>query len=177
MKYLPNIISLIRIPLSLSLLLFLHNDMIFITIYSFCGISDVLDGYIARKMNLQSILGAKLDSIADFVMYTIIIIVLSQWNWHYIASFIPLLIFITLIRGLNIGIIYHKFNQLGVIHTIGNKFVGILAYCIPLLYLFIGNLGFLWIVLSIAVLVSLEETCIITQAKELNLNRNSLFLP
>jgi len=127
-------------------------------------------------MNLKSVLGAKLDSIADFIMYAIIIIVLCLWDWHNIVSFVPLLILVTLIRGFNIVMIYHKFHQLGVIHTIGNKFVGLLTYCIPILYFFIGNLEFLWVVFFIAVIVSLEETCIIYQTKELDLNRRSLLL-
>lgn len=67
MKHLPNIISTIRIPLSISLILFIHHSLIFITIYLFCGVSDILDGYIARKTKSQSILGAKLDSIADLL--------------------------------------------------------------------------------------------------------------
>nr|WP_295734419.1 CDP-alcohol phosphatidyltransferase family protein [uncultured Intestinibacter sp.] len=31
-----------------------------------CGILDVLDGFIARKFNVTSKLGAKLDSIPDY---------------------------------------------------------------------------------------------------------------
>ena len=175
MKHFPDIITLTRIPLSLSLLFFQHNSVAFIIIYSLCGLSDVLDGYVARKMNLQSVLGAKLDSISDFIMYMIIIIILCLWNWYDITPFVSALILITLIRGVNIGIIYCKFQQLGVVHTIGNKFVGLLVYSIPLLYLFTGSIDFLWIVLSITLLVSLEETVILFQMRELDLNRKSLF--
>lgn len=175
MKHLPNIISTIRIPLSISLILFIHHSLIFITIYLFCGVSDILDGYIARKTKSQSILGAKLDSIADFIMYAMIITILILWDWHGIIRFILIIIIITLIRIVNVGIVYYKFHQFGVIHTIGNKFVGLLAYSIPLFYIFLGNLNFGWIVLFVAVLVSLEETCITIQMKELDLNRKSLF--
>ena len=144
-------------------------------IYSLCGLSDVLDGYVARKMNLQSVLGAKLDSISDFVMYMISIIILCLWNWHDIIPFVPTLILIILIRGINIGIIYCRFQQLGVVHTIGNKFVGLLVYSIPLLYLFTDSIDFIWIVLSITLLASLEETGIIFQMRELDLNRKAYF--
>ncbi|HGH0401081.1 TPA: CDP-alcohol phosphatidyltransferase family protein [Clostridioides difficile] len=36
--------------------------------YFWCGISDILDGLIARKLRQQSGIGAKLDSIADFIL-------------------------------------------------------------------------------------------------------------
>nr|WP_295777963.1 CDP-alcohol phosphatidyltransferase family protein [uncultured Intestinibacter sp.] len=38
-----------------------------------CGILDVLDGFIARKFNVTSKLGAKLDSIPDMIMIFVIL--------------------------------------------------------------------------------------------------------
>lgn len=175
MRYIPNLISLLRILLSLSLLLFVHERYVFLVLYSLCGISDVLDGYIARKMNLQSTLGAKLDSIADFMMYTIVIIVLCLWNLNAVVDFIPFLAPVALLRGVNIGIIYRKFHQLGVIHTMGNKIVGLFVYSIPFIYIFMGSFSFLWFMLPLLIIVPLEETCIILRMKELDLDRKGLF--
>ena len=126
MIYIPNILSLIRIPLSLSLLLFVSNYYGFMILYSLCGLSDILDGYVARKMNLQSTRGAKLDSLADLIMYTVVIIMLCLWDFNALADFIPFLMPVALLRGANIGIMYRKFYQLGAIHTIGNRLIYIL---------------------------------------------------
>jgi len=41
--------------------------MFFITCYLLCGISDILDGYLARKLKAQSALGSNLDTFADFI--------------------------------------------------------------------------------------------------------------
>ncbi|MDU1202930.1 MAG: CDP-alcohol phosphatidyltransferase family protein [Clostridiales bacterium] len=38
-----------------------------------CGILDVLDGFIARKFNVTSKLGVKLDSIPDMIMIFVIL--------------------------------------------------------------------------------------------------------
>ena len=175
MRYIPNIISLLRIPLSLSLLLFVHNYFVFLVLYSLCGISDVLDGYIARKMNIQSASGAILDSIADFIMYAVVIVALCLWDFDILVSFIPFIALVALFRGVNIGIVYCKFHQLGVIHTIGNKIVGLIVYSVPFIYLFTGSFSFLWFILPILIVVPLEETFIIMRMKKLDLDRKGLF--
>ena len=175
MKHIPNIISLLRIPLSLSLLLFIHDYYIFIVLYFLCGISDVLDGYIARKMNLQSTSGAKLDSIADFIMYAVVIVVLCLWDSNAIVDFIPFLVSVAMLRGVNIGIVYCKFHQLAIIHTIGNKIVGLIVYSIPFIYIFMGSFTFLWFILPLLIIGPLEETYIILRMKKMDLDRKGLF--
>lgn len=41
------------------------NSVTFWVCYLWCGISDMLDGLLARKFGQQSMTGAKLDSISD----------------------------------------------------------------------------------------------------------------
>ena len=64
---LPNIITLFRILLLPLLIyyLFLGNYFYSLLILAFAGITDVLDGFIARKFNMISRMGAILDPIAD----------------------------------------------------------------------------------------------------------------
>lgn len=67
-KNIPNILSLYRL-LMFPFLLFLiiqGNSDLFIVLFSINLITDILDGFIARKFNLSSDFGAKLDSMADF---------------------------------------------------------------------------------------------------------------
>ena len=68
-KYIPNIISSTRIIAGASL--FLFNDVTngFIALYVFCGITDLIDGPIARKLNATSSIGALLDTVGDIVTY------------------------------------------------------------------------------------------------------------
>lgn len=61
----------------------------FYIIYFYCGISDMLDGYIARKIKNTSQIGAILDSIADIIFEIIICIVAifsAIQEGHYIRT-------------------------------------------------------------------------------------------
>ena len=65
MKLLPNIITLLRIAGSLGLLLCDVTGVMFWIIYALCGISDIADGWLARKLKCVTKTGALLDSVAD----------------------------------------------------------------------------------------------------------------
>ena len=65
MTLLPNIMTLLRIAGSLGLLFCdVANDSFWI-IYALCGISDIADGWLARKLKCVTKTGALLDSLAD----------------------------------------------------------------------------------------------------------------
>ena len=68
---LPNLLSLLRIALApLMLISALDGERwIFLALLSASWISDWLDGLIARRLNMVSTLGARLDSLGDFVVY------------------------------------------------------------------------------------------------------------
>ncbi len=71
-KNLPNIISSIRI-LMVPILLYLAiigQAGVFIIVLIFIELTDVLDGYLARRLQLVSELGAQLDSWGDFLVYS-----------------------------------------------------------------------------------------------------------
>jgi len=79
MKILPNIISVFRIflvPVFVFAYIFDTNDVKYsaIIIYAVAGLSDFLDGFLARKLDAQSSLGKLLDPLADKLMtFTVII--------------------------------------------------------------------------------------------------------
>lgn len=76
---LPNLITVIRIFLMPLYLYFFYSDMENGFLYAgiifiIAGMSDVLDGYIARNFDMQTKLGALLDPLADkIVVFTILI--------------------------------------------------------------------------------------------------------
>ena len=74
MKNLANYISLSRIVLAILLLFTKPLSFIFFITFIICGITDVLDGYIARTYGLSSDFGAKLDSFADIVFLSFLIV-------------------------------------------------------------------------------------------------------
>ncbi|WMJ88379.1 CDP-alcohol phosphatidyltransferase family protein [Anaerocolumna sp. MB42-C2] len=174
MKYIANIITVSRIFLSLILFFMFRYPQIFIILYIICGASDLLDGYIARKTNTQTELGAKLDSIADLFFFAVIMVSIILWMGIDFIRFIPFIILILIIRLINIGIGIFKYHTFVILHTWGNKLTGLFVFFIPIIS-FTHQSVIFWLI-CIAVLSALEETLIHLSSKQLNRDRKSLFL-
>ena len=71
---LPNGITLLRILCSLTLLFCMPLSLPFYVLYTAAGLSDILDGFIARKTNTATQFGAKLDTFADIVFTAVALI-------------------------------------------------------------------------------------------------------
>ena len=68
----PNILTLLRILLTPLFVIFLLKHLYFfaLIVFTLAGISDGLDGFIARYLNQRTTLGAYLDPIADKLLLT-----------------------------------------------------------------------------------------------------------
>ena len=84
MLTIPNILSLLRLPLAFA---FLKEDTYFRVFVIFCAmVSDVLDGFLARRYRLSTPFGALLDPLTDrfFVLFIIGVILvqgqLTAWQ-------------------------------------------------------------------------------------------------
>ena len=64
-KYIANIITGSRIIFSLPLVFIPLSSAWFYAFYLFCGITDMIDGTIARKTGAVSKFGASVDTVAD----------------------------------------------------------------------------------------------------------------
>ncbi|MGQ9818326.1 MAG: CDP-alcohol phosphatidyltransferase family protein [Candidatus Kapaibacteriales bacterium] len=67
MDNLPNILTIIRLVLliPINIFMFTRNKEIALSLIFIAWITDLLDGYLARKLNAVSVLGKMLDPIAD----------------------------------------------------------------------------------------------------------------
>lgn len=130
MKNLANYISASRIIMSILLLIPATFSLEFNLIYLYCGLSDMLDGFIARKTHHESQLGARLDSLADFIFVLVTMIkilpVLHLSNGILVwAAFIA---FIKIVNAICSCIYYH---QIVLPHTTTNKITGFLLFIAP----------------------------------------------
>ena len=126
-----NTITFFRIAASIVLLFCPVFSPAFYTFYIAAGLSDMLDGFVARKTDTVSKLGARLDTIADFVLVVVCLIkllpVLRIPAWLYIWIGI-----IALIKVVNIisGFVVQK--RFVAVHSVMNKASGFLLFLLPL---------------------------------------------
>lgn len=136
MKTLANDITIIRILCSIALLFFPAFSLAFYILYITAGVSDMVDGWVARRTHTASKLGAKLDTIADIVFVVVCFVKLLPvmdipvWLWVWIGI-IALIKIINIISGY---IIQKRFVS---VHSTMNKVTGLLLFVFPLTLSFI----------------------------------------
>ena len=115
----PNIISLSRIAMAPFALLaaYYGNEKLFFILFTLMLVSDVLDGYLARKLHQCTKIGTKLDSVGDYVTY-ISIPFATWWLWPEIIRSETLYIATAFVLFLAPGIIARmKFGEMVAYHT------------------------------------------------------------
>lgn len=146
----------------------------FYIVYLTCGVSDILDGYIARRYGAATKLGATLDSIADLIFFGVMLVIfipLFQWQWWMLC-----LIGITVvIRLLSVAVGFSKYHAFAFLHTYANKASGALLFLFPFIYAVYGFVFTVVLLCGIALLLSIEELVINIVSKELNRNARCVF--
>ncbi len=163
----PNILTSLRIFGAASLYFITPFTDIFFVVYTLCGISDVLDGVIARAFHIESEFGSKLDSAADLLFYLAMIIRIFPTLWEHLPKMIWLFVLlILLIRAaayITAAVKYHRFASL---HTYLNKLTGLCVFLIP--YFIMSDIGrsYCFIACFVGMVASAEELIIHLIRKE-----------
>ena len=146
MTQLPNIITLLRIAGSLGLLLCDVTSVAYWIIYALCGISDIADGWLARKLKCITKTGALLDSLADICFVAccawklLSILELPQWLWLWAG----VIVVIKVVNQISALVMY---GRCCFPHTTANKVTGFL--------LFIAVPTIIWSVIPIAIVAAI----------------------
>ena len=135
-KHIANILTGCRILGSVLLLFFPAFSEAFYITYIFCGLSDMIDGTVARKTNSNSEFGARFDTVSDFVFVAVSLIKflplihIPIWLWIW-------LVIIAIIKIGNIIYGYATKKQFIPPHTVMNKITGLLLFLLPLTFSFV----------------------------------------
>ena len=146
MRHLPNVISVLRIAGSISLLFCDVKGWPFWTLYVLCGLSDLLDGWLARKLHVESKTGAALDSVADILFVVCCAARLLQaveipvWLWTWAG----VIVFIKIVNQASALVACKRFCFP---HTWANKLTGIL--------LFLAAPSVFWSVIPISIVAAI----------------------
>jgi CDP-diacylglycerol--glycerol-3-phosphate 3-phosphatidyltransferase len=128
---LANIITGSRILFSCALLACPPFSAPFYVFYLAAGLSDLLDGFAARKTDTVSEFGARLDTAADLVFVLVCLIKLlpvlriPAWLYAWIGG-------IALIKAVNIVSGFAVQKRFPAVHSVMNKVTGVLLFLLPL---------------------------------------------
>lgn len=157
----PNIITSIRIVGAIYLFFADSMSTTFFILYTLCGISDVIDGWVARATKSTSEFGAKLDSIADLLFYAVMAVHifpallrdLPIQLWCVAGGVVTARILIYLFVAI-------KYRRFAAIHTYMNKITGFVIFVMPYFIVYSATVLICSIVAVISSLATLEELLI-----------------
>lgn len=162
----PNLLTFMRmalIPVFASLLFYGYSGWA-LFVFLVAGISDGIDGFVARRFNQESELGTIIDPIADKLLMTVAFIVLTMKNVLPDTRFLPVpfwvtaavigrdVLIVTVAGAINIMTGFHGFKPswLGKLST----FVQVIAVALILLAAFLDYSFYLPTVYFIVVLLA-----------------------
>ena len=133
------------------------SPAVFWALYLLCGLSDVLDGAVARLTGTVSRLGERLDTIADIIFVAVWIVLfipaidVGQWLWIW-TGVIALIKVVNVISGLAMkkGFVAK--------HTPANKATGILLFLLPMVILWeVIKVPYIVLVCLLATFAAIQE--------------------
>ena len=145
-KRLPNDIYAFRIAGSIGLLFCNVSGWPFWTLYVLCGISDMADGWLARKLHAETEAGAIWDSVADIVFVSccatrlLPVLEIPAWLWIWAGA----IVIIKMVNQISALFVCKRFCFP---HTWANKLTGFLLFLtVPTMF---------WSVIPISIVAAL----------------------
>ncbi len=174
-RHIPNIITSLRIVGTATLLFTRPLSKSFYFLYFFTGLTDVLDGFIARRLHISSDFGSKLDSVADMLFYAVMLCAVFPVLWELLPLGIWYLLAVVLVvracSYITAAIKYHRFAST---HTWLNKLTGVSVFSIPFVLLLPCDIALCWCICIISGLASAEELMIHLVSKKYDPNVKSI---
>lgn len=131
-KQVANIITMFRIVFTLGIVKTISLSKHFFVLYCLAGLTDILDGFVARKLNIISKFGSTLDSIADLIFYTVMMLKILPILISDLPKYVYMGMYVVLAIRIGIylygGLFRHTFISS---HSISNKITGFLLFLVP----------------------------------------------
>lgn len=148
----------------------------FFRVYALTGLTDVLDGWIARKTKTASDFGARLDSIADLLLYAVMLLRVFPVLWNTLPMDIWYAVAVILILRVSAyGVAAVKYRRFASLHTRLNKVTGGAVFLIPFLLVTEYVTVYCRITCIIAAAAALEELAIHLLRQTCHANTKSIF--
>lgn len=136
----PNMLSayrLISFPFIVALII-LGYERLFFWLVVFNQFTDILDGIIARRFDMKTHLGARLDSLADLGTYILALTGIIVFRWEYVVEYRILCLLFAAVFAARHIVSLVKFRRFGGLHVTSVRACSLLQYALFIL-LFIGG--------------------------------------
>ncbi|HEY9773051.1 MAG TPA: CDP-alcohol phosphatidyltransferase family protein [Planktothrix sp.] len=148
----------------------------FLALFVIAGISDMLDGFIARKFDCCTEFGATLDSVSDLLLYFAGAIFLTLTATNYIcASMVPIVIGAA-VQVFHLAYSFHKFRKFPAYHSVYSRvsayaiYFSVIAFCLWKPPFILSTIAIMWTACS------LEGIIISTILQRATINVDSIFV-
>lgn len=172
LKQIPNLITSVRLFAAIAIFVLAifapdHGARHFVWLFCSAGVSDMLDGFIARRFNLCTEFGAKLDSISDLSLYVSAITYLFYTAPQALQQVSPVIWLGAFTQVFHLAYSYWRFRTFPSYHSDFTRFAAYLIFFLLLLFLkttaafLLGTISVIWFLCSlegIAISVILRES-------------------
>lgn len=178
-RRLPNQLTLLRLLLAVPLWIFALLGMrtLLGSFLALAGLTDVLDGYIARHEGRTSKFGSQLDSIADMILFFSIGIWLIMFRPEFFRDYGAVLLAWAALGIFTLAVGWVRFRRFGNLHLWSSKVAGFLGYMFTLyMLMFDGPAApFFWIAISAAILATSEALLLLLTRSRVDEHSGTIF--
>lgn len=172
----PNFVTSLRMAGTLCLLFTRPLSPGFYLVYTFTGLTDALDGWLARRLKAQSTLGARLDSVADLLFYAVMLLKLFPLLWVRLPGDVWWAVGAALLLRLgSYAAAAIRFRRFAALHTWLNKLTGAAVFALPYALGLPIAAAYSRVVCAAALLSSGEELLLHLRAQEYDENTKTIF--
>tara|TARA_Y100000768_G_scaffold301674_1_gene235503 strand:- start:1337 stop:1927 length:591 start_codon:yes stop_codon:yes gene_type:complete len=184
LKTIPNILSISRLILIPAMIIpayYIDSEpnarFVFLIMFIIIGITDKLDGTLARYLNQTTALGAKLDTIADMVFYPLIALWLYRFESGVVGEWWILIYLLLALYSFKMITGKIKFGYVPAFHTIGAKTFSASLYFFMIIAMIDNGLAktIFPILCVIGFINQIEETYILFTRDSVDENIRSVF--
>lgn len=159
----------------LTALAWFMNTFLFLIIYLFAILTDVFDGWIARKQGLASAKGAAFDGSVDLVFAAFGLVWLYSFTPELYVSYAPHLLVVAGMFMLFFAVSVIKLGTLAMPHLwLGKLSMALFSVMVPLMILFGVHAWMVWSVVVVVILSRLEMIAFVLSGRK-DMDARSIF--
>ena len=166
----PNMVSLYRL-LAFPVILYMalsNRESPYVVLLCISLVSDVLDGWIARRFNLETKFGAALDNLADICTYAMAILGIFVFKWTEIQPHAWILYLFLGLFILSYIVAFARFGKIPGLHLYSAVSAGyIQSIFFFILFVFGFNVWIYYIALGWGVIAYIEKTLVLLRLDDI----------